>query len=129
MPCALSALAMTGRIVVTCCALVVLCVMAACQEEREPRKVEIKVQLTLKEGQWLYYSIADSTVLGYSVIGDAEQDAEWRGRKDWDIALSEYGIRTNSGTSGMGVGGIRLADSLTWSIDTLAVTVPVPLKE
>ena len=108
---------------------------------REPVPVKHELTLTLEPGRWIYYNITDSTVVGMSLIGDDVQDAEWGGRTDWDIALSESGIRTNSGTSGRGNGGLALiSDSLydtesenplmtlNYHTDTLGVTVIRPLN-
>jgi len=111
--------------------------------EREPVPVKRELTLTLEPGKWIYYSIADSTVKGKSDIGDTVQDTEWGGRSDWDIALSEAGLRTNSGTSGRGNGGVTLlSDSLydaleressfiglDYKADTLGVNVIRPLKD
>lgn len=98
--------------------------------------------ITLEPGKWVYYSISDSIVRGKSDIGSEEQDLEWKDRLDWDIALSEYGIRTNSGTSGRGNGGLSIiSDSvynnnsfeaiagLRYYVDTLGVAVSRPLTE
>lgn len=112
------------------------------KSESEPVPVKRELTLTLEPGKWIYYSISDSTVMGTSDIGDTEQDAEWHDRNDWDIALSELGIRTNSGTSGRGNGGLAvISDSLYNTVkeyslmgldykpDTLGVTVIRPLKD
>lgn len=109
--------------------------------ESEPVPVKRELTLTLEPGKWIYYNISDSTIMGKSDIGDAEQDAEWHDRIDWDIALSETGLRTNSGTSGRGNGGLAIiSDSLyntqkesslmglEYKPDTLDVTVITPLK-
>lgn len=110
--------------------------------EHEPVPVKRELTLTLAPGKWVYYSISDSTVIGYSDIGDIEQDQEWAAQTNWDIALSESGIRTNSGTSGRGNGGLAvITDSiyalqnvsslmeLNYTPDTLSVIVTKPLKE
>lgn len=110
--------------------------------ESEPVPVRRELTLTLEPGKWIYYNISDSTIMGKSDIGDAEQDAEWHDRIDWDIALSEAGLRTNSGTSGRGNGGLAIiSDSLyntqkesslmglEYKPDTLDVTVITPLKD
>ena len=112
------------------------------RDEYEPVPVNRELTLTLEPGKWIYYNISDSTVMGKSDIGDAEQDAEWRDRIDWDIALSEAGLRTNSGTSGRGNGGLAvISDSLydtgneyslmglEYKPDTLGVSVIRPLKD
>jgi len=128
------------------CTLLLSVMIVSCREKgdtvHEPVPVKRELTLTLEPGKWIYYNISDSTVMGSSDIGDAEQDAEWRDRIDWDIALSESGIRTNSGTSGRGNGGLALiTDSiydlkkesslmrLDYKADTLDVTVIKPLKE
>lgn len=111
-------------------------------DESEPVPVKRVLTLTLEPGKWIYYNISDSAVMGKSDIGDAEQDAEWRDRIDWDIALSESGMRTNSGTSGRGNGGLAvISDSLyntekeysmiglEYKADTLDVPVIRPLKD
>ena len=42
-----------------------------------------------------------------SPLGDAAQDAAWKARTDWDIALCGELIRTNGGTSGNGQGAVQ----------------------
>lgn len=128
------------------CLAVVLSALSSCRDrsesQREPVEVQTHLTLTLEPGKWIYYSISDSTVVGSSDIGDTEQDQEWAAQTNWDIALSESGIRTNSGTSGRGNGGLTiLSDSLydtkkesslmglEYKADTLGVTVIRPLKD
>jgi hypothetical protein len=45
---------------------------------------------------WNYYSFAEERVVG-SAEESAENNAIWAARKDWDIAIRRYNIRTNSG--------------------------------
>ena len=112
------------------------------EQEHEPVPVKQELTLTLQPGKWIYYSFTDSTIVGRSDIGDVEQDQEWAAQTNWDIALSESGIRTNSGTSGRGNGGLAIiTDSiyelqkyssvlnLNYKPDTLSVIVTKPLKE
>ena len=123
-----------------------LLVLISCREsgqnEQEPIPVSNRITLTLEPGKWIYYRIQDSTLVGRSDIGDEVQDLEWRERMDWDIALSESGLRTNSGTPGRGNGGFAvLTDSLfgfydvsslmslKYKADTSGVTVTRPLKD
>ena len=61
----------------------------------------------LGDDHWTYFSLKDSKVLGTSEFGSAEEDSLWAGRDDWDIAFCGEFLRTNSGTSGMGDGGIQ----------------------
>ncbi|MCD7711078.1 MAG: HmuY family protein [Porphyromonadaceae bacterium] len=47
------------------------------------------------------------SIIGRSKLGDATEDSLWYNRTDWDIALCSDMLRTNSGTSGVGKGGIQ----------------------
>lgn len=111
-------------------------------EDRDPVKVSRSVTLTLEPGKWIYYSIKDSCVIGKSDIGNTADDEEWKNRKDWDIALSESGIRTNGGSSGCGEGGLAVISdsdfeeesflpltSLTYTPDTLGVKAVTPVSD
>jgi hypothetical protein len=56
---------------------------------------------------WHYFSFeADSVVGTGSADPDNADDAAWKQRTDWDIAFHRYNVRTNSGTSGIGNGGM-----------------------
>ncbi len=61
----------------------------------------------LEEGRWVYFSIKDGTTVGSSKFLSDEEDAEWAGRTDWDFAICGNYLKTNSGTSGKGSGGIQ----------------------
>ena len=50
---------------------------------------------------------AESDASGETPNGDAAQDAAWKARTDWDIALCGELIRTNGGTSGNGQGAVQ----------------------
>ena len=50
---------------------------------------------------------AESDASGETPNGDAAQDAAWKARTDWDIALCGELVRTNGGTSGNGQGAIQ----------------------
>lgn len=122
--------------------------LCGCRKEQAPTVPPAQlseITLTLKPGQWLYYNIKTSQTVGYSTIGNEADDQEWYGRSDWDIAFSEDAIKTNSGTSGHGKGGIRfqptIPDTLELSdyeeyrykftdfkIDTLDIPVLNPLN-
>lgn len=55
---------------------------------------------------FLAVSLSAREVVGSSSLGDAREDALWMLRTDWDIAFCNGMIRTNSGSSGKGKGGI-----------------------
>ena len=125
--------------------LLLLVFTSSCKDKDADSELQLfnnELIITLEPGKWVYYSISDSIVRGKSDIGSEEQDLEWKDRLDWDIALSEYGIRTNSGTSGRGNGGLSIiSDSvynnnsfeaiagLRYYVDTLGVAVSRPLTE
>ena len=44
--------------------------------------------------------------IGTCALGDSIAEKTWSQRTDWDIAICNGMIRTNSGTSGIGHGGI-----------------------
>lgn len=111
-------------------------------DDRDPVKVNRSVTFTLEPGKWIYYSISDSSIVGKSDIGSAADDEEWKGRSDWDIALSESGIRTNGGSSGCGKGGLAIISDkdfeeesfqpltlLEYTADTLDVCAVIPLRD
>lgn len=52
---------------------------------------------------WHYYSFAEAKVIG---TGAAVDDALWAERKDWDMAVCRYKVKTNSGASGKGLSGL-----------------------
>lgn len=55
---------------------------------------------------FLAVSLSAHEVVGSSCLGDTREDALWMMRTDWDIAFCNGMIRTNSGSSGKGKGGI-----------------------
>lgn len=57
-------------------------------------------------GQWTYFSLKTHTVVGTCLVTDTLAQQGYAGRTDWDIAIADGRIRTNSGTSGPGAGGI-----------------------
>lgn len=63
---------------------------------------------------WHYYSFAEGKIIG-SADESAENNAIWSARKDWDIAVKRYNIRTNSGefTSANAQGGVYTYDGNT----------------
>ena len=75
---------------------------------------------------WVYYSLEDGKTVGVSRFGDTQADNAWAQRTDWDIAVSGDLIRTNSGRSGSGKGGIiELSgdyDTYTGDPETLVYT-------
>ena len=84
---------------------------AACSGEdaSAPASVAEKsntLNIQTKQDQWTYVSMSSGKVVGTSALGDSAAEASWKNRTDWDIAVCNGIIRTNSGTSGNGEGGI-----------------------
>lgn len=72
-----------------------------------PAQVETLTIEGLDDQTWVYVSLEEGRTVGTSPLGDVEQDAAWKARTDWDIAFCGELLRTNSGTSGNGAGGIQ----------------------
>lgn len=73
----------------------------------EPAQVKTRSVEGLSDDQWVYISLETGKTVGTSPLGDAAQDAVWKARTDWDVALCGELIRTNGGTSGNGQGSIQ----------------------
>lgn len=124
-------------------ALPLMFLLSCSDRDADRAKVEVKTELslTVEPGKWTYFSLSDSLVKGTSEIGNSEEDRKWAARRDWDIAVSEGGIRTNGGSSGDGIGALAIITdsiysiaseesltSLDYKADTLDVTVIKPLS-
>lgn len=75
----------------------------------------------INDKEWTYISLSTGKVVGKSPFGSVEGDELWRNRTDWDMALCGKYVRTNSGTSGMGEGGLLKVDGVSYE----SVTAPV----
>ena len=86
--------------------------ITSCSSDSDSGQIETHEEqiIGVETMRWTYYSLETGSVIGLSDFGDEEVDERWRVRKDWDIALCGELIRTNSGTSGVGEGGIIAID-------------------
>ena len=96
--------------------LFVLCLaiaIAACSDGDSARRLtEHELDLELTDGAWTYVALETGSVVATVDFADAETQAELAQRTDWDVALAPDGlIRTNSGKSGSGAGGVATANS------------------
>ena len=82
--------------------------LAGCATEDAVGRGVQDVSLTVNDvpNRWTYVSLSAHEVVGSSSLGDTREDALWMMRTDWDIAFCNGMIRTNSGSSGKGKGGI-----------------------
>lgn len=63
---------------------------------------------------WHYFSLAENKIVGTGEE-DKTDNAKWAERKDWDIAINRYMVRTNSGaaTTVSSQGGVYTFDAST----------------
>lgn len=82
--------------------------LAGCATEDAVGRGVQDVSLTVNDvpNRWTYVSLSAHEVVGSSSLGDTHEDALWMLRTDWDVAFCNGMIRTNSGSSGKGKGGI-----------------------
>ncbi len=70
-------------------------------------KENTSTSISNSNDKWVYYSLEQNKQVGVSSFGDSIADGKWASRTDWDIAICGDLIRTNSGASGIGLGGIQ----------------------
>lgn len=56
--------------------------------------------------RWVFFSFEKGDTIGSCDAQDVTENADWKKRTDWDIAFHRQDIKTNSGVSGDGDGGI-----------------------
>ena len=88
--------------------------LTACQDDSsDPATPPLTHQtrtLEVSDTTWTYLNLERGQVVGTSALGDAQADAQWKNRTDWDLAFCGDLVRTNSGTSGHGQGGLQVLD-------------------
>lgn len=89
----------------------VMFAFASCASENDNGAAQSDKLLTItfKKDHWTYVSIREGRVLGQASISDSTAEKSWKARTDWDIAICNGYIRTNSGASGSGLGGITVS--------------------
>ncbi len=101
--------------VIAMCAVVCACSSDSDSDGREPGPVDTELTISgISDTHWTYISLETNSVTGTSPLDDTDADARWADRTDWDLAICGDMIRTNSGTSGKGNGGIRRLDNKTY---------------
>lgn len=88
-------------------------------EDEEPLPTENKT-LTLYTKDftlWHYFTFEGDSVVGTgSADPEDSDDAAWKQRTDWDLAFHYNDVRTNSGKSGAGDGGMLEASETDFSL-------------
>ena len=96
------------------CAIFILALFfVSCAKDDNKNDNDDAVELTvdgINDTEWTYISLTTGKVIGRSAFGSEKDDADWKARTDWDIAICGEYMRTNSGTSGDGIGGIKRMD-------------------
>ena len=103
--------------------LVATLLPASCDENHDvspadsPVGKQGELALPVDDAHWTYYSLEQGKIVGTSLFGDGNEDARWKQRTDWDIAVCGDLLRTNSGSSGMGEGGLQVLDRAFPSVE------------
>ena len=87
--------------------LLIAMLFAACHEDSSPKHIEGDLNLDLQGAGWTFVSLETGTIMGTCALDDTTTLNDFAQRTDWDVAFSSEGhLRTNSGLSGDGQGGI-----------------------
>lgn len=85
----------------------------------------ISAELTIhgmSDDHWTYFSFEKGEVVGTGKFDDDADDAAWAQRKDWDFAICGDYMKTNSGDSGIGKGGVQKDNEHNYATLTTAPT-------
>ena len=95
-------------------AVLLLAGLSACSDDSSdpvaPPLTNQTRTLEVSEEAWTYLNLTTGEVVGTSPLGDETADEQWKNRTDWDLAFCGDMVRTNSGTSGRGQGGLQVLD-------------------
>jgi hypothetical protein len=110
----------------TTIALLGIAYFASCDDKDELfKKNEPKEGLAIIDcssyTKWNFFSFAKGEIVGSCDAGDEADYEAWRNRIDWDLAFHRQDVKTNSGASGNGKGGILTYDFKGESFDFDAV--------
>jgi hypothetical protein len=60
--------------------------------------------------KWHFFSLSKGEIIGSCDAGNESDYEAWRNRTDWDLAFHRQDVKTNSGASGNGKGGMLTYD-------------------
>jgi hypothetical protein len=69
--------------------------------------------------EWHFFSFAQGKIIGSCDAMDVEANEQWRKRTDWDLAFHRQNMKTNSGESGVGLGGILKYPQEVFNFDAI----------
>ena len=93
---------------------------------------------------WIYYNLRTGEIFNAYQVNSDIREGEQKTRTDWDLAFCGNKLRTNSGTSGNGRGGVadmgfqgydrwrnvsQLPHDLQWVVDTDNVSITMSQRE
>lgn len=84
---------------------------------------EKNIEIPNIPNKWTYISLSQGTTIGSCELDDTLTQKEFYKRTDWDIAICNGIIRTNSGTSGIGKGGITTTETTFQNVDIFMTTL------
>lgn len=88
--------------------LIIFIFITGCSEAGK-KIPNVRNELTISgfdKEHWSYFSFENGSVVGTGKFMSKEDDETWYNRTDWDFAICGNYIKTNSGTSGIGLGGV-----------------------
>lgn len=106
---------------ISICAVFAVALFTACSDKDSgggsgvQKAVMNTVSITVSDSTWTYFSLQTGRQVGTSALADEQADAAWAEREDWDFALCSDMLKTNSGTSGSGQGGVQAVIRLNFN--------------
>lgn len=99
------------------CFLLGCIIFCSCASEKDiasPQEDYLQTFSGIDDKTWTYISFGRQTVVGTSSLGSTKEDAEWKSRTDWDLAICGKYLKTNSGSSGSGKGGLMKVEGASY---------------
>ncbi len=100
-------------------------IVSCSDDDDDPQPTESKTfSLYTKDyTKWYYFSFEENDTIGSGSANPTDSDdASWKKRTDWDLAFHYKDVRTNSGVSGNGDGGMLEASSVKFDSVLVAPT-------
>ena len=68
---------------------------------------------------WHFFSFEKGEVIGSCDAKDSVETERWHNRTDWDLAFHRQDVKSNSGVSGIGLGGIMVYNQDEFDFDAV----------